>query len=153
MLKLKQEADGTSLGIIKPKDILDCRIEYRRESERSEWMKNEEARLAQQNLFGESKKPLDFPEAKFIVEWQCNDAGCPKHSMGILQWGIHELYRKLKNDPDCEQKMLDAMRRQLDEWERDVFLLLGNFRGIQYNFGLMDSYSAPSRVSDSRLFT
>ena len=63
--------------------------------------------------------------------------------MSILQWGIHELYRKLKHDAKCEEKVLDAMKKQLDQWERDVFMFLGNFRGILYNFGLMDSYSAP----------
>jgi hypothetical protein len=151
-LKEKQAEDGTSLGIIMPKDILNCSLEFRPESERSEWMRSEEARLSQQNLFGESVKPLDFPEARFMVDWTCNDARCSNHSMGILQWGIHELYRKLKNDEECEAKMLNAMQKQLDQWQRDVFLFLGNFRGIQYNFGLMDSYSAPARNSNS-LFT
>lgn len=151
-LKEKQVEDGTSLGIIIPKDILNGSLEFRPASERSDWEKSEQARLAQQKLFGESVKPLDFPEARFMVEWTCNDARCPNHTMGIQQWGIHELYRKIRNDGDCEAKMLDAMQRQLDQWQRDVFLFLGNFRGIQYNFGLMDSYSAPARVSSS-LFT
>jgi len=151
-LKEKQEEDGTSLGIIVPKDIMNCSLEYRPASERNDWMKSEEARLSQQHLFGEVVKPLDFPEAKFMVEWQCNDARCATHNMGILQWGIHELYRKLKDDPKCEEKVLNAMQKQLDQWERDVFMFLGNFRGIMYNFGLMDSYSAPARVTSS-LFT
>ena len=150
-LKDKQAADGTSLGIIKPKDILDCALEFRPESDRADWMRQEQARLAQDKLFGDPVKPLDFPEARFMVEWTCDDETCPNHRMGILQWGIHELYRKLKDDEDCEAKMLNAMQKQLDQWERDVYLFLGNFRAILYNFGLMDSYSAP--VSNStRLF-
>ena len=142
-LKEKQLSDGTSLGIVIPKDILDCSLEFRPPSERNEWTKHEDARLAQQNLFGETVKPIDFPEAKFMVQWKCDDATCESHNMSILQWGIHELYRKLKHDPKCEEKVLDAMKKQLDQWERDVFMFLGNFRGILYNFGLMDSYSAP----------
>jgi hypothetical protein len=151
-LKEKQLLDGTSLGIILPKDILDCWIEKRPPSEKAEWESNERARLAQQSLFGEVLKPLDFPDVKFMVEWTCNDVVCKGHSMGILQWGINELYRKLKADPDCNDKVIDAMQKQLNQWERDVFLFLGNFRGIQYNFGLMDSYSAPTRI-ETKLFT
>lgn len=148
-LKEKQAEEGTSLGIIKPKDILNCSLEFKPESERSEWIRAEDARLAQDKLFGDPVKPLDFPEARFMVEWTCDDPACSNHRMGILQWGIHELYRKLKTDPECESKMVNAMQKQLDQWERDVFLFLGNFRGIQYNFGLMDSYSAPARVASS----
>lgn len=142
-LKEKQMCDGTSLGIVIPKDILDCSLEFRSSSERGEWRKHEDARLAQQNLFGETVKPIDFPEAKFMVKWRCDDPTCDTHNMSILQWGIHELYRKLKHDPKCEEKVLNAMQSQLNQWERDVFMFLGNFRSILYNFGLMDSYSAP----------
>lgn len=153
-LKEKQTKDGTSLGIIKPKDILDCSIDYRPASERTDWAQAEKARLAQQNLFGETVKPLDFPEAKFMVQWRCDDAACPTHNMGLLVWGIHELYRKLKDDPKCEEKVLNKMQEQLDQWQRDVYLFLGNFRAIQYNFGLMDSYSVPTTHSSApTLFT
>jgi hypothetical protein len=151
-LKEKQLEDGTSLGIIKPKDILDCGLEFRPESEREDWNRNEEARLAQERLFGVPVKPLDFPEARFMVQWSCDDLRCASHQMGIEQWGIHELYRKLKDDENCEEKMREAMQKQLDQWQRDVFLFLGNFRAIQYNFGLMDSYSAPATDASS-LFT
>jgi hypothetical protein len=152
-LKERQLADGTSLGIIKPKDILDCGLEFRPESERADWMRSEEARLAQEKLFGDPVKPLDFPEARFMVEWNCDDERCTgRHRMGIEQWGIHELYRKLKNDKDCEAKVIQQMQKQLDQWQRDVFMFLGNFRALLYNFGLMDSYSAPAKDKSS-LFT
>jgi hypothetical protein len=146
-LKERQLENGTSLGIIKPRDILDRSLDYRSPSERLEWERAEKARLAQQSLFGEALKPLDFPESRFMVHWKCDDDTCPTHNMGLLVWGIHELYRKLKNDPKCEQKVLDVMQKQLDQWEREVFLFLGNFRSIQYNFGLMDSYSSPKVTS------
>jgi len=142
-LKEKQERDQTSLGIVIPKDILDVSIDYRPNSEREEWEQAEKARAAQYRLFGDVIKPLDFPEARFMVQWSCNDERCETHNMGLSQWGIHELYRKLKNDPECEPKIIDAMQRQLDQWEKDVFLFMGNYRSVMYNFGLMDSYSAP----------
>jgi hypothetical protein len=154
-LKEKQQRDGTSLGIIRPRDILDCYIQQRSASEREEWMRKEQLRLSQEPLFGERPKPLDFPEAEFAVRWACNNDQCPTHTMHILQWGLHELYRKLKanGDPDYERKVIEKMQSELDEGNRDVFLFLGNFRTVMYNFGLMDSYSPPKRRNEQDLFT
>ena len=45
-----------------------------------------------------------------------------------------------------ETKIKEAMWSRLDTSKRDVFLFLGNFRGVMYNFGLMDSFSPPRQV-------
>jgi hypothetical protein len=146
----RQESTRQSLGIIIPQSITDCSIEMKSEKEREEWMALEAARQQQERLFGEKPKPLDFPEAKFLVHWQCNDARCTGHKMGLHQWGIHELYRKYKDQPDGKEKVIQAMQKRLDESGNDIYLFLGNFRGRMYNFGLMDSYSAPTRERGDR---
>jgi hypothetical protein len=158
-LKAKQAQDGTSLGIIRPKDILDCFVENRPPAERVDWERKERVRLSQHKLFGEQIKPLDFPEVEFAVKWKCRHPECAIHTMHLLQWGLHELYRRLKQrkDPDVIQKVVDKMRSELDESRRDVYLFLGNFRAVMYNFGLMDSYSPPKSQTDDeddfRLFS
>jgi hypothetical protein len=144
----KQEANATSLGIIIPEAITDCSIVKRSEKERKEWAAKEDTRQAQDRLFGAKPKPLDFPEAYFYVHWKCDETDCPGHRMSLHQWGIHELYRKYKDKPDGKEKVVQAMRSHLDQWQKDVFLFLGNFRGKMYNFGLMDSYSAPARPKE-----
>jgi hypothetical protein len=150
-LKARQQIDGTSLGIVQPREILDCRLEKRPEQERREWLEKEKALLSQEPLFGEKVKPIDFPEVRFLVKWRCEDSQCPTHEMSLLQWGLHELYRKYKGRPDCEQKVLEAMWSRLDLKTKDVFLFLGSFRGHQHNFGLMDSYS-PDKQLQGGLF-
>jgi hypothetical protein len=144
-LKERQQRDGTSLGIIVPESILDCSLEMRSERERREWDAREKARADQEVFsFGEKPKPLDFPEAKFCVSWRCNDERCECHKMHLHQWGIHELYRKYRDDPaEAESKVIQKMQERLNEGDSEVFLFLGNFRDVLYNFGLMDSYSAP----------
>lgn len=144
-LKERQQQDSTSLGIVRPKDILDCYLTPRPAAERDEWERKENARLSQHKLFGDPAKPLDFPEVEFTIRWICNWPNCQSHTMHILQWGLHELYRKLKaaKDPALEAKVIQKMQSELDEGKRDVFLFLGNFRAVMYNFGLMDSYSPP----------
>jgi hypothetical protein len=112
---------------------------------RREWEKQKKRLLSQGNLLGEELKDLDFPDLKLGVRWECDDPNCKAHNMGLLQWGIHELARKLRDDPDRTAKLYDAMKRRLDQHEKGVFLFLGNFRAKLYNFGLVDSFSAPRR--------
>lgn len=64
-LKKKQKIDGTSLGIIKPKEILGCRLEARSAQARREWEEKERAILAQRPLFGTVIKPIAFPDTRF----------------------------------------------------------------------------------------
>lgn len=142
----RQKQDGTSLGTIRPKEIIDVKLTRRPESERLEWIAKERALFNQQVLFDRPPKPIDFPEMEFRVIWRCDDQRCEKtHNMGMMQWGLHELYRKYAGSSDCEEKVKQAMWKELDQREKDVFLFLGNFRGIQYNFGLMDSFSPGKR--------
>ena len=57
--------------------------------------------------------------------------------MGIEEWGIHELWRRLQGDAQQHEKTIDALRRRLDTDVNDVYLYLGNFLAIRWNFGLM----------------
>ncbi len=151
-LKLKQKSDGTSLGIIKPKEIIGCSLEQRSERERQEWYQKEKQVLGQTRLFGDELKPIDFPDTKFKVHWECDDPGCETHTMGLLQWGLHELNRKYRSHPEREDKVLSAMRTKLDQSKNEVYFFMGNFRSVMFNFGLMDSYSVP-RQRQTSLFT
>jgi hypothetical protein len=117
----RQATENISLGIVKPKRIQDYKIILRPESEKMEWEEKEREILSQQNLFGENPKPIAFPEAQFFVFWECDDERCTGHKMSLHQWGIHELYRKLRQDRFRDQKVLDAMRKQLDQSNRDIF--------------------------------
>lgn len=149
-LKERQHDDKTSLGILRPAAIHSVRVVPRSKAEREEWFKKEEEVLAQENLFGEKPKPLDFPALKFLIAWTCADAQCPaKHEMSLLEWGAHELARKYRNPREREEKVLEALRRRLTG-EYEPYLFLGSFRGRLYNFGLMGMYT-PRKTSQTEL--
>jgi len=150
-LRERWKQNGTSLGAIKPKEILGIRLVPRPASERTEWVAKEKMLLSQGNLLERPPKPLDFPDVSFKVEWQCDDARCEGHEMGMLQWGLHELYRKYKTDPDRDAIVTAKMKEQLDLKKRDVFLFLGNFRATMWNFGLMDCFSPEKKPEDTQL--
>ena len=147
-LQERQRTSGTSLGIIQPAEILDCSVEMRPAKERAEWEKRQRDVLAQEDLFGVRVKPIDFPEALFLVKWRCKNAMCQTHTMKLMKWGIHELYRKVRGNRD---KVIAKMWDELDATDKDIFLFVGSFRGHQTTFGLMDSYSAV-RTSQPGLF-
>lgn len=144
------KARQVSLGIIRPKDVRDVRIVPRPLKDRKEWLQKEKMLLGQGQLWDRPPKKLDWPEASFNVQWTCDDVRCQTHEMGVAQWGLHELYRKLRNDPERNNKTKAAMAKQLDMTKRDVFMFLGNYRGTQCNFGLMDTYSAARSASDAQ---
>jgi len=145
-LKERWEKDRISLAAMRPKEILGTRLAKRSAKEKAEWVEKGKELLAQKDFFEDDMKPLDFPEVTFQVKWRCDDSRCQTHEMGIQQWGLHELYRKLKGDPKREEKVLAQMHRELDMAKKDVILFLGNFRGLMYNFGLMDTTSPGKRT-------
>lgn len=151
-LKDRWESDKTSLGTISPKELLDLEVVEAPPGERDEWIQQEKALFAQTTMgFERPPKRLDFPDLHFVVRWVCDDPRCQGHRMKLLQWGLHELARKLKRDPDRKAKLREAMKRELNLEDRDVFLFLGNYRTKMFNFGLMDSFS-PTKQDQLSLF-
>jgi hypothetical protein len=141
-LRDKYDSKKTSMGIINPKEIIDIQLQYRTEEDRKIWMEKEAELLAQTKLpFEKPVMPIDFPEARFVVSWRCQDPRCQSHKMGIENWGLHELYRKYSNETDGKTRVLDKMRQELDLSKRDVYFFLGTLRGRQWQFGLMGTYS------------
>jgi hypothetical protein len=141
-LQALEKAEGRSLGIVQPKEITGIQLRPKTEEERRDWLKVESFLFRQRSMFA-TPKPLDFPEVEFVVSWVCDDVTCKGHASGLKKWDLHELYRKLKGDPKRDEKTLEMMRKQLNLKERDVFFFMGSFRRRMYQFGLMDTFSAP----------
>lgn len=144
---------GVSLGAVVPKSIDKIHIRKRNDRERAEWYVTERKLLSQTTLPNiRPPKPLDFPEAEFQITWHCDDPSCTHgHTSGLKSWPIHQLYRKLRNDPDRDAKTEAQLRRMLDLQTRDVFMFLGTFHNHQRTFGLMDVYPPPKRVVTPQL--
>lgn len=148
-LRDRYDKDGTSLGIVRPRRIGNIKLEQKDQSDAAEWARKEQALLSQLELPGfDSLKPIDYIPVRFLVQWECEDDRCRGHEMGIMEWGLHELFRKLARDEAnplvVEQKVLQKMRQELSLDEKDVFFFLGNYRATLYQFGLLDTYSPPA---------
>ena len=147
----RYKATNVSLGIMRPKEVTGIRLAKKSAAERAEWKQKEKDLLSQAVLFDRPPKPLDFPEVSFRVTWLCDHPRCTGHDMGLLQWGLHELYRKLKRakDPERDEKVMAEMHKRLDLSKKDVFFFLGSYRSTMFNFGLMDTFSTGKRVQET----
>lgn len=138
-LEAAQESRGASLGIVRPREITDIAVRLRTPEDNAEWVAREKELLDQQVLFdGVRPMPLEPPGAEFSVSWLCHDAACPGHTMGLKQWGVHQLWRRLRDDPDVIEKIEQRMEASLDLDTSDLYFFLGNFGQRPRQFGLMD---------------
>ncbi len=147
--------ERTSLGIVRPSHVGTIRIEHKSDEERRAWEREGRERLAQVEMFEEPLKPLDFPDIDVYVKFGCNDERCTGHEMKILDWGLHELWRRIRCESNAEDLLRERVRRDLDVSRNEVFFFLGNLHNLQWTFCLMGHYSFPRRhmpVPQTQLF-
>ncbi len=87
-----QSKDNTSLGIVRPKEIIEFTIESCDAERKGQW----EALLKQERLFGPGQKPLEKIPFKFSYAFRCDDHRCSGHKMMIEDWELGQLYRSMK---------------------------------------------------------
>jgi len=128
----------TSLGFIKPKEILGIEIDERPENEYDNFIKKLESnkeRSKQMEIFGpitiQELKSLEFVSKRFKIHWICNDVNCKTHKMSILDWEAYELVRKVGID-----KAYKKLEDVLNLTKYDLGFFLGNFRLYPYTFAI-----------------
>jgi hypothetical protein len=90
-LLLKQEQDKTSLGIFRPKEILDLVVKQ----DEADWKPGFKAALMQQRLWENrraSKEPPRKIPFKFQYKFSCDDSRCKSHQIMIEDWEVGALY-------------------------------------------------------------
>lgn len=116
---------GTSLGTVKPASIDALMIEKTEAEWKPEWKKL----FAQQNLFGEDRKPLVKVPYKFSYRFRCDDPECKGHTMQITDWEIHQLYLNCLAASEGDENL--ALKKVREKYEQeflercDIYLFLG----------------------------
>jgi hypothetical protein len=100
--------DGTSLGIIKPKKMIDF---IAKQSDR-DWTGVKAKVQSQLRLFGPQPKELDKVPYNFYYKFICDDDRCKKeHLLSIHDWELHALYYNLKTKYNyAEDKILHLIK-------------------------------------------
>jgi hypothetical protein len=141
--------DGASLGFVRPRSIKRAYARAADAGKRREWEAKEREIFEQGRLFESHRRKIDFPDLDLVVEFECDDPRCRGHAPRFHDWGVQELARKLASDPARVAKVEAEMASNLSA-ERDVYLMMGNFRGHQTNFGIMGALCVPH--SETGLF-
>jgi hypothetical protein len=106
----RQSADRTSLGIFRPKRILDLEIA---DDDRA-WKPSFLAALKQARIWEErsvSKEPPRKLPFRFSYRFECDDSRCKKnHRMMIEDWEVGALFWKLVDEGDSEKQAAEKVK-------------------------------------------
>ena len=118
---------GVSLGVIKPKEILDFTVEQ----VSGEWKDKWQALFRQLKLFGEQQKPLEKLPYKFSYKFTCCGENCAGHKIMIEDWEIYALYSNMLREYGSEEKAIEKVKEQYFyrfPKEKDIYFFMGTTR-------------------------
>lgn len=127
-----QRETGTSLGVFRPKEVIDLVIERRDANEDKEALAR--AWAAQPSLLdalGDDERPNQL-EALRQVPWTfkyryiCSDPACNTHEQTIVDWEVAELYRHVRERDNWQDLMRAKWLGELCGADRDTAFFVGN---------------------------
>jgi hypothetical protein len=142
-LRHAQENSGTSLGIIKPKDIKRVIIQERNDKELNEALSKKDSVINQLDLFGK-KKDLYILPIRIMIEFMCKNSKCKGHKMSILDWELGQLYRKVINHPDWKDQIKAKIMEEIFGKKRDTYIILGNMVSYPQTFCVLGFFWPPN---------
>lgn len=145
-LQESQRQKKTSLGIIKPKEIIGFHIEKKTKAELAE-EDQKKLQIIGQLSFVVEKKELDLMPYRFLISFACDNPDCTKHRISILDREFGQLYRKVLKSGDWEEKMREKVE-QLCSKERDVFFFMGNMASRRNTFCILGMFYPPKTVGN-----
>lgn len=111
-LEALYDAQKTSLGIVRPTEIIDLEVEAATREWKPEW----QGVLGQFTLFGGQPKPLEKLPYKFSYVFRCADSGEKVHRAMIEDWELGVLYRREVERLGDEKAAVASVRKKfLDE--------------------------------------
>jgi hypothetical protein len=96
-----------SLGVVRPKRILDLKVEDADPEWKPEW----QGVLSQFRLFGEQPKPLTKIPYKFSYIFECEDSQTP-HTAMCEDWELGVLYLKEEARLGSKEKAAESVRKK-----------------------------------------
>ena len=135
-LMARQRVDGTSLGVVRPRRVLDVVAEPRDPEEVRDQQRRVEASAARQRLFGPSLTPLEVIPHRFVYRYVCDEPDCGGHRQGVVDWEISAAYRSWRRSYPTD--FVERIRRRwLDDLcgsDRDTRFFVGNMHQHPQSF-------------------
>lgn len=148
-LRERQQADRTSLGIVRPREITDLVVS----PDDADWKPEFRAALKQQRLWDDRKNTKEPPRKapwKFRYRFKCRDTRCRGHEMMIEDWEVGALYWRCVDNGDSPEEAAAKVRSKfLDEMcspKRDTHFFVGTVlaHGTWVIIGVFWPHKSPS---------
>lgn len=142
-IQAAQRRDGTSLGMIRPKEIRRLVI-----GKAKPWSEKQKAALRQERLdLGEALLAelgeLEQIPYTFGYEFSCDDERCTGHTIQIFDWEIGESYRRWsRSDPNRWEEMI-RQRYERELPARDLHFVVGNLAKRRRTFVIIGLVRPP----------
>jgi hypothetical protein len=141
-LKEQYQTDRTSLGLIKPKEVLDF---FTREP----LTLPQEPREFQKSLFEDKIFPI-IDSIPHIFAYKFNCAGCndgKSHNIMCEDWELFELYRNLGQNTTDVKNLWEKIRQKYYDWmlKRDLYFYMGMY-SLQPTWLIIGLYYPPKEI-------
>jgi hypothetical protein len=133
-LRRMQRSHGTSLGIFRPAEVQDVRIEPADVA--VEKQRIAEAWAAQGSLLDaiadrpgerdQQVKALEIMPYAFKYRYRCSDSACGGHEQSIIDWEIAQFYRQVRNASDWQERVRAKWLTVLCGPDKDTAFIVGN---------------------------
>jgi hypothetical protein len=149
-LEALYDSQKISLGIVRPTEVLDLKVE----PVEREWKPQWQSTLQQFNLFSGPPKHLEKLPFKFSYVFKCADSGDKVHTAMIEDWELGVLYRKEVERLGDEQAAVVSVRKkffdQICDPSRDTQFFMGTV--FPYNTWVVIGVFWPPKETQSSLF-
>jgi len=145
-----QSQHDTSLGIIKPKEILKFKIEDKSESEIKAANAKKENIIRQHDMF-EDRRDLDIIPYRFMLHFNCNNSECRGHKISILDWEFGQLYRNVNRSKNWKEKIEDKVADICGD-DKETYLIMGNMAGRRHTFCIL-GFFYPPKIRQRSIFS
>jgi hypothetical protein len=135
-LQAARAADGTSIGLVKPKECMGFYAEAFPQAEKDEFWRKYRSIQRQPDLpfepdSDEEVRPLPPPDFRFKIQFRCDDSACSKvHDFTAFDWEVDALYNSCRNRGDSPEaardKVIAKLRDEACGPTKDTHFFLGN---------------------------
>lgn len=144
-LKVLERSNGTSLGIIKPRELQDLVI---KPAEETEWSSSDLEKLLRRDLFAQSEpsgqlKLLEKIPFQFRYRFLCDDDTCTGHDMSMISWEVVQTYRnfRAKYPGEWEKKFRETYWDRMKA--RDLHFHVGNMASHRTSWLILGLFYPP----------
>jgi hypothetical protein len=123
----RQHADGTSLGIFRPRDVTDLKI-----APANDWTPKQRMILEQPSLMdaGRAKAVLEKPALSITYHYRCSDPACKGHKQQNVDWEFGQAVRQwgpqASGSADLERMIREMWLEKMCAATKDTHFVVGS---------------------------